>query len=129
VERHARRFLVNLKTIKTADPDLTTVQKNVATALASIPGQAADNFVTTRDAQYRITGEETHVFIDASSNAVTVVLPTTGRAPVIKRIDNSVFIAWIQAADRKLIDGTTLYPLAGFAKARPIFDGRAWWIT
>lgn len=118
---------MSFKQVKTADPDLTRVQQNVATAFDGLPSAKADKFVTTRGPQYRITGEETHVFVDASANPVTVVLPPTGAAPIIKRIDSGAQPAAIQAADRALIDGDGLFTLGKLAAAHLVFDGKSWW--
>jgi hypothetical protein len=119
--------MADFKQIKTNDPDLTRVQQNIAVALAAIPGETEPNFVTTSDSQYRITGEETHVFVDASARAVSVVLPAATSAPIIKRIDSSGHKVTVQAVDSALIDGAATFTLAKLAALRLVFDGKAWW--
>lgn len=119
--------MADFKDIKTDDPDLSRVQQNVKAAFAAIPGTTEPSFVTTSEAQYRITGEETHVFVDASARAVSVVLPAATSAPIIKRIDESAQKVTVQAADGALIDGAATFTLAKLAALRLVFDGKAWW--
>lgn len=119
---------MSVKQIKTDDADLTRVQQNVANAFDALPVDGDPNFVTTSAAQYRIDGTETYVFVNAASNAVTVVLQAgASSAPVIKRIDKSTQKATVQAADGALIDGAATFALAALAALRLVFDGKAWW--
>lgn len=115
------------KQIKTDDADLSRVQQNVANAFDALPTTSDPKFVTTTAAQYRITGEESYVFVDASAAAVTVVLPPSGAAPVIKRVDKSAQAATVQSSDRTTIDGAATLSLKSLAAARLVFDGKAWW--
>jgi hypothetical protein len=119
--------MADFKDIKTDDPDLTRVQQNVKTAFAALPAATDLNFVTTSGPQYRIDGTETHVFVDASSRAVSVVLPASDVAPIIKRIDSSAQKVTVQAIDEALIDGAKTFTLAKLAALHLVFDGKAWW--
>lgn len=119
--------MASFKDIKTDDADLTRVQANVKAAFAALPAVTDPNFVTTSGPQYRIDGTETHVFVDASARAVSVVLPAADTAPIIKRIDSSGQKVTVQAVDGALIDGAKTFTLAKLAALRLVFDGKAWW--
>lgn len=119
--------MADFKQIKTDDADLTRVQQNIAAAFTALPATADPKFVTTSDAQYRITGEETYVFVDASARAVSVVLPPGLPAPIVKRIDSSGQAVTVQAIDGALIDGGKTFTIAKLGALRPVFDGKAWW--
>lgn len=119
---------MSVKQIKTDDADLTRVQANVATAVDALSAKGDPNFVTTSAAQYRIDGTETYVFVNAASNAVTVVLqPGASSAPVIKRIDTSSQKVNVQAGDGALLDGAATLPVIPLGSLRLVFDGKAWW--
>lgn len=109
------------------DPTLAQVQQNVALAFAALPATSDPNFVTTSDTQYRMTGDETYLFVDASSRAVSVVLPAATTAPSIKRIDSSSQKVTVQSIDGALIDGAATFTLGKLAALHPVFDGKAWW--
>jgi hypothetical protein len=119
--------MATFKQIKTDDADLTRVQQNVATAFAAIPGASDPTFVRTSDAQYRIVGDEGYLFVDASARAVTVVLPPSGAAPVIKRIDSSAQVVIIQPIDGTKINGVPQIILLALNALHLVFDGKAWW--
>lgn len=115
------------KQIKTASSDLTRVQQNVATAFAAIQGATDPKFVTTSDPQYRIVGDEGYVFVDASARGVTVVLPPSGAAPVLKRIDSSPQVVVIKPTDSAKINGVAQIILLPLNALHLVFDGKAWW--
>lgn len=116
------------KIIRTGDENLDRVQQNVQAAFQELAASAAGAVVTTSGPQYRATGAELVVFVDARGGPVTVVLPDRAKGILTLRSVADTANAIKVVTPGASIDGdATARTLGSLQTLRLAFDGRAWW--
>lgn len=118
---------VAFKLIRTGDAELDRVQQNVQAAFQQLGAAGVGAPVTTKGPQYRMSGAETALFVDARGGPVLVVLPESPAGIVTLRsvasTPNKVTITSVAPT----IDGASRALLDSLATLRFGFDGTAWW--